>query len=269
MNALESNRYTEAWKAFGASAPRPRAILVVSAHWYVNVTAVTAMPKPRTIHDFFGFPKPLFDVEYPAPGAPDVANEVVKAVDPVWVGVDHDSWGIDHGTWSVLCHAFPEADVPVLQLSVNAMQPFDYHLELGAKLAALRERGILVIGSGNIVHNLGCIDRSKPDSAFAWSERFDDAARELLTSDPSRTPSLADHADFDDAVPTPDHFLPMLYFAGLAAAAGTPAEVLVDGYAMGSLSMTAYTLDLHAPVEDGAGAAPVLPADLPPEATNT
>src|SRR4051794_3973953 len=271
MNALDHNRYTEAWQTFGASVPRPRAILVVSAHWYINATAVTAMRAPRTIHDFYGFPDELFAVDYPAPGDPDVAAEIIDVVEPTWVGLDHDSWGIDHGTWSVLCHAFPEADVPVLQLSINAMEPFEYHLELGARLASLRERGVLIVGSGNIVHNLGRIDWSKPDVGFAWSQRFDEAAREVLTSDASRLPALASHADFDAAVPTPDHFLPALYLAGLAAAAGAPAEVLVDGYAMGSLSMTAYTLDLHlrSGEGDGGGAAPVLPEGVPGEETNT
>src|SRR5690554_2657233 len=130
MNALEHNRYTAIWRAFGASVPRPRAILVVSAHWYVNATAVTAMPDPRTIHDFFGFPQALFDVQYPAPGIPELAEEVADLARPDFVGPDVDVWGLDHGTWSVLVHAFPDADIPVAQLSINAQKPPEFHLEL-------------------------------------------------------------------------------------------------------------------------------------------
>ncbi len=242
MNAIESNRYTAAWRDFGRSVPRPRAILVVSAHWYINATAVTAMPRPRTIHDFYGFPRELFDVQYPAPGLPELAEEISDTVHPTWVGADVDSWGIDHGTWSVLVHAFPDASIPVVQLAINANEPADYHLQLGAKLAELRERGVLVLASGNIVHNLAGMDIARPDDGYDWAQRFDDAAREQVLDDPAEILTLDAHRDYPLAVPTPDHFIPFLYFAGLASAATTSAEVLISGYTFGSLSMTAYTL---------------------------
>ncbi|MEU8232498.1 4,5-DOPA dioxygenase extradiol [Actinoplanes sp. NPDC048791] len=269
MNALETNRYTQAWRAFGASVPRPRAILVVSAHWYINATAVTAMPRPRTIHDFFGFPQQLFDVDYPAPGLPALAEEVSDIVKPTWVGADIDSWGIDHGTWSVLVHAFPDADIPVTQLSINADRGFDYHLELGAKLAPLRESGVLILGSGNVVHNLGGVNRDMPDAGFDWAQRFDSDAKETMLDDPLNAARLDAHRDFRHAVPTPDHFLPLLYLAGLAGASGEGTDVLVDGYAYGSLSMTAYTLGLPAatPSTDTTAAA-AIPAGLPADGVN-
>ena len=269
MNALERNRYTEAWRAFGASVPRPRAILAVSAHWHVDSLAVTAMPRPRTIHDFYGFPQALFDVQYPAPGLPELAEEVADAVSPDRVGTDLDGWGLDHGTWGVLVHAFPRADIPVVQLSLDARKPHDWHLALGAKLAALRARGVLVVGSGNVVHNLRAIDWQQPDAGFDWARRFDEDARALMTERPHDVPSLASHRDYRLAVPTDEHFLPLLYLAGLASAAGKNTDVLVDGYAMGSLSMTAYTLDAQCPdrADDATGAAP-LQTTLPPEDAN-
>jgi 4,5-DOPA dioxygenase extradiol len=270
MNALEQNRYTEAWRAFGQSVPRPRAILVVSAHWYVNVTAVTAMPRPRTIHDFYGFPRSLFEVDYPAPGHEGFAEEVAEIAKPTHVGLDRDGWGIDHGTWSVLVHAFPAADVPVVQLSIDARKGFDAHMELGTRLAPLRERGALIVGSGNVVHNLRALEWSAPDLAFDWARRFDEAARAVLTERPGETAALQDHPDYPRAAPTPDHFIPLLYLAGLADAAREPAEALVDGYAMGSLSMTCYTLDGPTRVEpDGRPAAPLPdPGTIPVEDTN-
>jgi 4,5-DOPA dioxygenase extradiol len=249
--------------------PRPRAILVVSAHWYINATAVTAMPRPRTIHDFFGFPQELFAVDYPAEGAPDIAGEVAEIAKPTWVGADVDSWGLDHGTWSVLRHMFPDADVPVVQLSIDATKPLDHHVALGAKLAPLRERGVLVVGSGNVVHNLGGMDGSRPDAGFDWARRFDDAARDLMTDTPDAVLRLRESGDFGTAVPTPDHFIPLLYLAGLGAAAGHGADVLVDGYAYGSLSMTAYMLDLAGlPTVHGTGPAGEIPDGVPPESTN-
>jgi 4,5-DOPA dioxygenase extradiol len=269
MNALEVNRYTAAWRAFGASVPRPRVILVVSAHWYINATAVTAMSRPRTIHDFYGFPKVLFDVEYAAPGLPELSEQIADVVKPTWVGRDIDSWGIDHGTWSVLLHAFPDASVPVVQLSLNADKDIDYHLDLGRQLAPLRDEGVLIIGSGNIVHNLRAVDFNKPDDGYDWALRFNEAAREVLLDDPTDAARLDGHRDFTKSVPTPDHFLPMLYLAGLAGASTERPELLVDGYAAGSISMAAYTLGSATP-EAAAGGVPAaaLPESVPADDTN-
>jgi len=270
MNALETNRYTESWHAFGESVPKPTAILVVSAHWYINATAVTAMPRPRTIHDFYGFPQALFDVEYPAPGMPEMAKEISDIVEPTWVGADLDSWGIDHGTWSVLVHAFPQADIPVVQLSINADKGLDYHLELGAKLAPLRERGVLIVGSGNVVHNLGGMNPRLAEDGYDWAQRFDEEAKARMADDPTEVARLDGHQDYRLAVPTPDHFLPLLYLAGLAGAARTGTDVLIDGYAYGSLSMTAYTLGMDSPLPAPANGSSTmsLPADVPIDDTN-
>ena len=269
MNALERNRFTEAWRTFGASVPRPRAILMVSAHWYVNATAVTAMAQPRTIHDFFGFPQSLFDVQYPAPGLPELAEEVADFARPDHVGLDHDGWGLDHGTWSVLVHAFPDADIPVVQLSINALKPPEWHVALGARLARLRESGVLLMGSGNVVHNLRAIDWQQPDAGFDWARRFDEHARQVLTERPGDAASLVGHRDYAMAAPTPEHFLPVLYIAGAAAALGTPAETLVDGYAFGSLSMTSYGVGTSCPENTGglAGSAP-LSTEVPADESN-
>jgi 4,5-DOPA dioxygenase extradiol len=264
MNAVERNHYTEAWRVFGQCVPRPRAILVVSAHWFINGTAVTAMPRPRTLHDFYGFPRELFEVRYEAPGLP---AEVVK---PTWVGADVDSWGLDHGAWSVLVHAFPRADIPVVQLSINKLKPLESHLELGAKLAPLRERGVLILGSGNVVHNLRAIDWDAPDGAYDWARRFDETARELMQRAPADAPSLVSHRDFRAASPTPDHFIPLLYLAGLAGAARKPAQVLVDGYAYGSISMTCFTLDVDCPeaAKAGKGGSALVPEGVPADDSN-
>jgi 4,5-DOPA dioxygenase extradiol len=244
---------------------------VVSAHWYINATAVTAMPRPRTIHDFYGFPPELFAVDYPAPGMPELAEEISDAVHPTWVGADADSWGIDHGTWSVLVHAFPDASIPVVQLSINANKPLDYHLDLGRRLAPLRERGVLVIASGNVVHNLGGMDWSRPEAGYDWAQRFDEDAKALMSEKPTDVATMDRHGDYRNAVPTPDHFIPLLYLAGLADATGHGTDVLVDGYTYGSLSMTAYALDFDGavPPPDGAATEPVAaPDDVPPDGTN-
>ena len=242
MNALETNRYTEAWQAFGAAVAKPRAILCISAHWYINATAVTAMAQPKTIHDFFGFPPELFAMRYPAPGLPELADEIAEAVKPTWIGADVDSWGLDHGTWSVLVHVFPDADIPVVQLSVDASKGFDYHFDLGRRLAPLRDAGILIVGSGNIVHNLPAVQFQLGEVGFDWAVRFNETVRDILIDDPSRIGSANGSADYSLAVPTPDHYLPMVYLAGLAG--DQPMQPLVDGYVAGSLSMDSYALGL-------------------------
>lgn len=271
MNALELNQFTRAWRALGEATPRPRAVLVVSAHWYITHTAVTAMARPKTIHDFFGFPQQLFEVEYPAPGCPELAEEVADLARPDSVLPDRDDWGLDHGTWSVLVHVFPKADVPVVQVSLDARRPLDWHVALGAKLAPLRERGVMILGSGNVVHNLRAIDWAQRDTGFDWAQRFDDAARTLLTERPADVVSLQQHPDYAKAVPTPDHFLPLLYIAGLAQAAEAPLAVLADGYAHGSLSMTCYAHGTLASAPDDSRPAASLPDPrvIRPEDTNT
>ena len=268
MNTLEMNGYTEAWQAFGRNFPRPRAILAVSAHWYFGATAVTAMPRPRTIHDFYGFPQPLFDFQYPARGDPELAAEIVEAVKPEWVGLDRDQWGLDHGTWSVLAHLYPEADIPVVQLSINALRPLDYHVELARRLAPLRERGVMILASGNIVHNLARLQWNEPDLAYDWAERFDDAVAAQLAGDPGDILRVQDHPEYALAVPTPDHFVPLLYLAGLAAAEGARLEPLVRGYAMGSISMSCYGLGADLELRKDPSCAARLPAGVPPEQTN-
>jgi 4,5-DOPA dioxygenase extradiol len=267
MNTLELNGFTRGWRDLGTRLPRPRAILCVSAHWFFGATAVTAMERPRTIHDFYGFPPELFGFQYPAPGAPAIAEEVCEIVKPVWCGLDRDQWGLDHGTWSVLAHLFPNADVPVIQLSINALKPLDYHFELGRKLAPLRDKNILILGSGNVVHNLRRIQWDKPDSGFDWAERFDDAAQEQLTTDPGDILKLAEHRDYQLAVPTPDHFIPLLYIAGVAAESGDAMKPFLKGYAMGSLSMTCYGVGADLNCVEAEGAAEI-PEGVPADQTN-
>jgi 4,5-DOPA dioxygenase extradiol len=245
MNTLDRNPYTEAWRKLGAAMPAPKAIVCVSAHWYTEGTAVTAMSRPRTIHDFYGFPQALFDVRYPAPGAPELAARVRSLLAPLEVALD-ESWGLDHGTWSVLKHAYPNADVPVIQLSIDGTQPPQFHYDAGRRLAALRDEGVLVVGSGNVVHNLRLMKRDGGE-AFDWAVRFNERVRAALASRDHRT--LIDFGGLGEdarlSVPTPEHYLPLLYIAALQR----DDEVMsfpVDGYDLGSVSMLTAAAGLPA-----------------------
>ncbi|MCM2253140.1 MAG: 4,5-DOPA dioxygenase extradiol [Ramlibacter sp.] len=271
MNTLEVNRFTQAWRDAAQRLPRPRAILAISAHWFINGTALTAMAQPPVIHDFYGFPRQLFEFDYPAPGAPEIAEEVAQLVRPSYVGLDHDSWGLDHGTWSVLAHMFPRADVPVLQLSVHSGEPLDYHIDLGARLAPLRDRGIFIVGSGNVVHNLRRIDFGRPDFAFDWGQRFDAEVRAVMTTDPAALARVQSHPDYALSVPTPEHFLPLAYLCGLCREAKEAATPFAEGGTMGSITMTGYLLGAGvSPTAAGAGAAALPdPRQVPPDQTNT
>jgi 4,5-DOPA dioxygenase extradiol len=240
MNALEDNPWSRAWARLGASLPRPRAILAVSAHWYVTGTAVTAMQAPRTIHDFGGFPRRLFEVRYPAPGDGALAARVRGLLAPLEVTADHN-WGLDHGTWSVLCHLFPQADIPVVQLSIDETQPAAFHHGLGARLRPLRAEGILLLGSGDVVHNLHTYAWGRhPQEPYDWALRFETQVRERLEAG-DHAP-LIDYASFGRdallAVPTPEHYLPLLYVLG-ASVPGEPVSFPVQGMDGGSVSMLA------------------------------
>jgi len=238
MNALQDNDWTRGWAAIGQRLPRPRAVLAVSAHWYLPGTAVTAMAAPRTIHDFGGFPRELFAVQYPAPGDLDLVRRVRELLRPLEVRADV-SWGLDHGTWSVLRHVYPDADVPVVQLSIDESQPPSFHYRLGQLLRPLRDEGILLIGSGNVVHNLHAYAWGRhPAEPFDWALRFEAKARELMLQ--ANHQSLMDYEalgrDAELSIPTPDHYLPLLYVLG-ASVQGEPLTFPVEGMDGGSISM--------------------------------
>ncbi len=216
MNAIADNEFTEMLKKLGGELPKPEAVLCISAHWLTKGTWITHMKQPRTIHDFHGFPQPLFDIQYPSPGSPEIAELVSRLVEKPQVILDDETWGLDHGTWSVLRHLYPKADIPVLQMSINIEQPSSYHFELGKKLRVLRENGILVLGSGNIVHNLRQIKWEADAEPFDWAEAFDQWAKEkLLERD---FDSLVSKASLSPAgklsIPTPEHYYPLLYVLG-------------------------------------------------------
>ena len=245
MIAIQQNSYTQRWASIGSSLPRPKAILCISAHWYIRDAAVTISTSPRTIHDFGGFPPELYQVEYPAAGDPALAARVQSLLAPLPVRRD-ESWGLYHGTWSVLCHVYPEADIPVVQLSIDATQPPAFHYEIGQRLATLREEGILLLGSGNLVHNLRAYAWGEDGSGNAavpydWAVAFERRVRELISA--GDTAPLLDyqHQLGKEAllsVPTPEHYLPLLYVIG----ARSPSEAVtfpVEGIDGGSVSMLA------------------------------
>lgn len=246
MNTLEHNRFTDAWAEFGASIDKPKAVLAISAHWFVNASAVTSMDNPPVIHDFYGFPQELFEFNYPAPGSPILAHIVAEIAKPTDVHLDDRSWGIDHGTWSLLAHVLPHADVPVVQLSIDATKPLDYHFDLGARLAPLLDEGVMILASGNVVHNLRRIQWDTLDHGATWAQRFDDATRDVVVNRPSEIGQLLEHPDYAASSPTPDHFVPLAYLAGIAAATGARPTTIVEGCTMGSLSMTGYRVDVPA-----------------------
>ena len=242
LNAIQRNAYTERWAEIGKSI-KPEAILCISAHWYIPATLVTAMAMPRTIHDFGGFPRELYEFQYPATGAPPLAHRVKELLSPISVGLDQQ-WGLDHGTWSVLCHVFPKADIPVVQLSIDETQPPTFHHEMGKRLAPLRDEGVLVIGSGNLVHNLHTYAWGRHDvEPFDWAVRFEAQARDLLSRGDDEL--LVNYESLGrDAVlsaPTPDHYLPLLYVLGTRQK-DDEVSFPVEGFDGGSVSMLTVSI---------------------------
>ena len=238
MNALQNNGWTAAWSAIAGTIPRPRAILCVSAHWYLPATLVTSNSAPRTIHDFGGFPRELYQVQYPAPGDPQLARRIQELLAPLRVEL-YESWGLDHGTWSVFRHVHPEADVPIVQLSIDESQPPSFHFDLGQRLTPLRDEGVLIAASGNLVHNLHTYawGKHRPDP-YDWAVRFETSAKDLLIAHDFE-PLVNYESLGPDAllsIPTPDHYLPLLYVLG-AHRDGEAVTFPVEGVDGGSVSM--------------------------------
>ncbi len=243
LNALAENAYTEAWGLIGQRVPKPKAVLCISAHWYVPATGVTIGTAPRTIHDFGGFPPELYEVQYPAPGDPALARRVQQLLAPLEVALDN-SWGLDHGTWSVLKHVYPAADVPVVQLSIDETKAAAFHFDIGQRLAPLREEGILIAGSGNLVHNLHTYAWGRHQrEPYDWAVRFEKMAREMIVAG-----EFAPLVDYDRlgreaalSIPTPDHYLPLLYVLATAQR-GESVGFPVTGIDGGSISMLAVQM---------------------------
>ena len=239
MNALLDNSYTQQWAALGRTIPKPKAILSISAHWYIEDAAVTVSTSPRTIHDFGGFPRELYEIQYPAPGDPDLAARVQKLLTPLPVRRD-ERWGLDHGTWSVLRRVYPRADIPVVQLSIDETQPPSFHYQIGARLARLREENVLILGSGNLVHNLHAYAWGRHvQQPYDWAISFERRVRELLQAGDHKPlvgyeTQLGREAEL--AVPTPDHYLPLLYVAGTRTSS-EPVAFPAEGVDGGSVSM--------------------------------
>jgi 4,5-DOPA dioxygenase extradiol len=243
MNAIEQNEFTRGWQKTGETIPKPTAILCISAHWETRGTFVTAMEKPQTIHDFGGFPQALFNVQYPAPGKPELARETQQVVTATQVGLDY-SWGLDHGAWSVIKHLYPAAVIPVIQMSIDYTKPPQYHYDLGKQLAALRNKGVLIIGSGNMVHNLRMIEWDKPESGSDWAVEANTLLKKLINTDNHE--QLIDYGKLGRAVelsvPTPEHYLPLLYVLALKNG-NENVSLFNDKEIMGSLSMTSVRID--------------------------
>lgn len=240
LNALLRNGYTQRWSEIGESLPRPKAILCVSAHWYVPGAAVTINTAPRTIHDFGGFPRELYEVKYPAPGDPELAQRVQQLLAPLPVAME-SGWGFDHGTWSVLCHVYPKADIPIVQLSIDETRPASFHYDIGQRLGPLREEGILIVGSGNLVHNLHAYAWGKHAvEPFAWATHFEGEVRGLLQSGDHKPLVNYEHMGREAqlSIPTPDHYLPLLYVVG-ASSSTDRVTFPVEGVDGGSISMLA------------------------------
>jgi 4,5-DOPA dioxygenase extradiol len=243
MNAIKHNAFTESLERLGKEIPRPEAVLCISAHWMTEGTWITEMEHPKTIHDFYGFPQELFDVQYNSPGSPEIADRIRALVTKPRIIPDVDMWGLDHGTWSVLKHMYPKADIPVMQLSLNMHHPAQDHFDLGVKLRALREQNILIVGSGNIVHNLRKIKWGDDASAYDWAVEFDEWMKErLLKKDYETIIKDATNSEAGKlSIPTMDHWFPLFYVLG----ASTPEDTLkfeYEGIENGSISMRTFTL---------------------------